>query len=228
MEFEKNPDGTDKLDEQGNKIPVTIIDDKEKEAAKEKEKLVSEIQELRLKLGVTQGLLDAKKTKPPVIDPNHVPTDEEKLEALLDQKLKEREALNAKANKTAAFEKFVTENKEFDSENDPTGLKRKALQDKFNQFNTEGLSKVEEFISVIGDAKKLLPGNDSQVDTTRETNLYSNPGKTNNLPPRKPNDELSPKELKLIAQSGTTKERIMKLKATNPEFLEGLLQYVRD
>lgn len=227
MEYQKDENGVEILDEQGNKIPLEITDNKEKEAAKVQADLVSEIQELRLKLGVTQGLLDAKDT-PPVIDPNKVLTDEEKLEALLDKKIKERDALNAQANKTAAFEKFVTEHSEFNPENDPTGLKRDALQKKFNQFNTDGLSKVEEFISVIGDAKTLLLGNDSPADTTRETNLYSNPGKQNNPPPAKRNDELTPKELKLITQSGTTKERIMKLKATNPEFLEGLLAYVRD
>lgn len=227
MEFEKNPDGTDKLDEQGNPIPVKVTDDKEKEFAKVKNDLVSEITELRTKLQVAQGLLDKKNEPDP--DPNHIPTDEEKLEALLDRKIKERDALNAKANKTAAFEKFVTEHKEFDSENDPTGLKRKALQDKFDSFNTSNLSKVEEFLSVIGDAKTLLLGNDSQVDTTKDRqNLYSNPGKLPNNPPAKRNDELSSKELKLIAQSGVTKEKIMKLKATNPEYLAGLLEYVRD
>lgn len=226
MEFEKNPDGTDKLDEQGNKIPVTIIDEKEKEAARVNANLVEEIKGLRLKLGITEGLLKEKE-KPP-IDPNHVLTDEEKLSALLDKKLAEKAASDAKANKIAAFEKFIAEHKEFNPENDPTGLKREALLKKVNQFNTDGLAKVEEFFSVIGDANTLLQGNDSRVETTREQNLYSNPPKTNNLPPRKPNDELTPRELKLIAQSGTTKERIMKLKATNPEFLEGLLEYVRD
>ncbi len=227
MEFEKNPDGTDKLDEQGNKIPVKIIDDKEKEAAKEKENLVEEIKALRLKLGITEGLLKEKEKKPE-IDPNHVPTDEEKLEALLERKLKEKAALDAQANKTAAFEKFIAGNKEFDPENDPTGLKRDALQKKLNQFNIDGLSTVDEFLSVIGDAKTLLLGNDSPVDTTRDKNLYSNPGKLPNNPPIKRNDELTPKELKLMAQSGTTKERIMKLKATNPTYLESLLEFVRD
>ena len=227
MEFEKNEDGTDKLDENGQPIPVKVIDEKDKEFAKVKDQLVGEITELRTKLQITQGLLDKKKEEPEV-DPNKVLTDEEKLEALLDKKIKERDALNAQANKKAAFEKFVAENKEFSSENDPTGLKRNALQEKFNRFNTDGLTKVEEFLSVIGEAKTLLLGNDSPVDTTKEKNPYSNPPKAPNNPPSKRNDELTPKELKLIAQSGTTKERIMKLKATNPEYLRSLLEYVRD
>lgn len=227
MEFEKNPDGSDKLDEQGNKIPIEIIDDKEKEAAKVNAQLVEEIKELRLKLGVTQGLLDAKE-KEPEIDPNKVLTDDEKLELLLEKKLKEKDALNAQANKKAAFEKFVAEHKEFDPENDLTGLKRDALQKRVNQFNTDGLKTVEEFLSVIGDANKLLQGNDNTVETTREQNLYSNPGKVNNSPNGKKEEILTPKELKLAQQTGKTKEQILKLKLKNPEYLEGLLKFVRD
>lgn len=227
MEYEKNPDGTDKLDDQGNPIPVTVTDDKDKEAAKVNAGLVEEIKELRLKLGVTQGLLDAK-DEPPEVDPNKVLTDDEKLEALLDDKLKKRDALNAKANKKAAFEKFVAENKEFSSDNDLTGLKRDALEKKFNSFNTESLTKIEEFLPVIGDAKTLLLGNDSQVDTTRDRNPLPNPLKNFKNPAGKKDEVLSPKELKLAETTGRTKEQILKLKAKNPEFLESLLDYIRD
>lgn len=226
MEYKKNPDGTDFLDENGNKVPIEITD-KEKEAAKVNSQLVEEIKDLRLKLGISEGLLKAKEDDEPVTPPAPL-TDEQKLEALLDLKLKERDALNAKANKTAAFEKFIAENKEFSSENDPTGLKRNALQEKFNRFNTEGLAKVEEFLSVIGEAKTLLLGNDSIVDTTRDRNPLPNPPRSPNNPLGKPDNDLSPKELKLAQQTGKTKEQILKLKLKNPEYLAGLLEYVRD
>ena len=228
MEFEKNEDGTDKLDENGKPIPVKVIDEKEKEAAKVNAQLVEEIKQLRLEKSIAEGLLKEKSEKKPEVDPNKVLTDDEKLEALLDKKLKEKAALDAQANKKAAFERFVAENKEFSPDNDPTGLKRDALQKKLNQFNTGELSTVGEFLSVIGEAKILLLGNDNQADTTREINLYSNPPKTPNIPPNKKNEELTSKELKLIQQSGVTKEKIMKLKANNPEYLAGLLEYVHD
>ena len=227
MEYQKNEDGSDKLDEQGNPIPVEIANDKDKEAAKVNAQLVEEIKELRLKLGVTQGLLDAKE-EPPKSDPNKVLTDDERLELLLEKKLKEKEALNAQANKKAAFEKFITEHKEFNPENDPTGLKRDALQKKFNSFNTDGLTAIEEFLPVIGDAKTLLLGNDTPIDTTKKENSYSNPGKINSVLPGERNEGLTPKELKLAQQTGRTKEQILKLKLKNPEFLENLLKYVRD
>ena len=229
MEYQKDENGVEILDEQGNKIPIEITEDeKGKEAAKVNVQLVEEIKDLRLKLGITEGLLKEKSEKKPEVDPNKVLTDDEKLEALLDKKIKERDASNAQANKKAAFEKFIIDNKEFSPENDPTGLKRDALQKKVNQFNTEGLTKLEEFLSVIGDAKTLLLGNDSPVDTTKDKNPYSNPGKNQPNPDGKKEDILTPKELKLAQTTGKTKEQILKLKIKNPEYLAGLLQYVRD
>jgi len=226
MEFEKNPDGTDKLDEQGNPIPVKVTDTDE-EVAKVKAQLVEEIKELRLKNGIMEGLLKDKKPEAPV-QPKAPETDEEKLEALVEKKLKEKEASSAKANKTAAFEKFVTENKEFHPDNDSLGLKRQALQRKLAQFNTDELTSVEEFYSVIGDAKRLLVGNDNPPETFKDKNPYSNPGKINSNPSGKRDEELTPKELKLAQTTGKTKEQILKLKIKNPEYLAQLLEYVRD
>jgi len=226
MEFEKNPDGTDKLDEQGNPIPK-VTEHKDDEVAKVNAQLVEELKEERVKIALLEGILKEKET---VIEkqPKAPETDEEKLEALLDKKIKERDALNAKANKTAAFEKFITENKEFHPDNDPLGLKRKALQQKLDQFNTDKLTTVEEFSAVIGDAKSLLGGNDNHVDTTKGQNPYSNPPRSNPNPNGRKDDELSPKEMKLIQTTGKTKEQILKLKAKNPEFLAQILEHVRD
>lgn len=225
--YKKDEEGNDLLDEQGNPIPLENTDDKEKEAAKEKENLVAEIKELRLKLGITEGLLKEKSDKKPEVDPNRQLSDDEKLELLLEKKLKEKDALNAEANKKAAFEKFVTENSEFNPANDPTGLKRDALQKKFSQFNSEGLTTVEEFTSVIKDAKRLLIGSDNLSETSGEINL-PNPPKSQGNTGGKKVEELTPKELKLAQTTGKTKEQILKLKNSNPDYLEGLLEFVRD
>lgn len=224
MEYQKNADGTDKLDEQGNPIPVEITTEG-KEAA-EKAQLVEELKELRLKNGIMKDLLDAK-PKEPEPQPKVPVTEEEKLEALLDKKLQEREALNAQANKIAAFEKFIADNKEFHPENDLTGLKRDALQKKFNSFNTTGLTTVEQFLTVIGDAKKLLVGNDSQQDTSKGTQIPNSPTPKGS-PSGKQDEVLTPKELKLAESTGRTKEQILKIKLKHPELLNSLLEYVRD
>lgn len=225
MEFEKNADGTDKLDEQGNPIPVTVIDDKDKELAQINAQLVDEIKELRTKNSMVTALLEKRDEKP--IDPNKQLTDDEKLDLLLEKKLKEKEAQNAIANKKAAFEKFITEHKEFHPENDALGFKRAALEKKVNQFNTDGLSTQEEFLTVIGDAKTLLMGNDSPTETSKGNAPYSNTPTPRGTPPAKQPDELSPKELKLAEMTGKTKEQILKLKLKNPEYLDSLLDYVK-
>jgi len=226
MEYKKNQDGTDELDEQGNPIPVTITDEG-KESAKVQAQLVDEIKDLRLKLGISEALLKDKEEKKPETPPGEL-TDEQRLEALLDKKLNEKAASDAKANKKAAFEKFIAENKEFNPDNDSTGLKRDALQKKLDRFNTEGLFSVNEFLTVIGEAKTLLLGNDNQADTTKDKNPYSNPQRSPNTPEGKRDEGLTPRELKLAQITGKTKEQILKLKLKNPEFLAGLMDYVRD
>jgi len=227
MENQKNEDGTDKLDEQGNPIPVKVITDEEKEAAKVKDGLVDEIKDLRLKLGVTQGLLDAKE-EPPIIEPKKELTEDDKITLAVEKALKVKDASNAQANKTAAFEKFVTDNKEFSPENDPTGLKRDALQKKVNQFNTDELTSISEFITVIRDAKTLLMGNDKPLETPKEENPYPNSNPSNVNPDGKKPEVLSPKELKLAQQTGRTKEQILKIKLKDQDFLDSLTEHVRD
>lgn len=225
MEYKKNEDGTDFLDENGEKVPIEVTDDK-KETAKVIGNLVEELKESRLKLATAENLLKANAEKKPEGETKPL-TDDEKLDLAITKKLAEKSASDAQANKKAAFEKFVTENKEFHPDNDPTGLRRDALQKKVNQFNTEGLQTVEQFLSVIGDAKKLLLGSDTEVYTSTRKNLDSFPTPKPDPAGRQP-EVLNPKELKLAAMPGNTKEKILKLKAKNPDYLAELLKYVRD
>ncbi|MCK9371298.1 hypothetical protein M0R04_15400 [Candidatus Dojkabacteria bacterium] len=228
MEYQKNEDGTDKLDEQGNPIPVEIEDEKGKEADKVIANLVEEVKDLRLQNSLVKQLLDKKEEVPITPDPNKVLTEDEKIALAVEKILQSKESSNAQANKKAAFEKFIIDNKEFNPDNDPTGLKRDALQKKFNRFNTEGLTSVDEFLSIIGEAKTLLLGNDNLIDTTKDKNPYSNPPTPRGNPPAKPNEVLTPREIKLAETTGRTKEQILKLKLKHPEFIAELLQHVKD
>lgn len=226
MEYKKNEDGSDALDEQGNPIPVDNTDkNPEDDNKKVIANLVEELKELRLEKGIIQDLLDAKKTEE---EKPKVGSDEEKITQLVEKTLKEKESLNAKANKKAAFEKFVIENKEFHPENDAAGLKRQALEKKFNQFNTGELTSIDEFYSVIGDAKSLLTGNDNRSENQRDKNPLPNPPTPKSDPSGKVPSELSPKEIKLMEQTGRTKEQILKIKKSHPDFFEELLEHVRD
>lgn len=225
MEYKKNQDGTDMLDENGQPIPVEVTDDK-KESAKVIADLVEELKVSRLKASTAEALLAANAEKKPEGEPKPL-TEEEKIEKIVEETLSKKLAADAQENKKLAFEKYITEHKEFHPDNDPTGLKRKALQDKFDRFNTEGLKTVEEFLTVIGEAKTLLLGNDTEVDTTTRKNLDSFPTPKGDPAGRQP-EVLSPKELKLAQMPGNTKEKILKLKAKNPDYLAELLKYVRD
>lgn len=225
MKYQKNDDGSLVLDADGN--PIVELTDEEKEAARDKESLVGELKDLRTKYSITKDLLDKSKevTPPPPKTPE---TEDEKIAQKVREVLDSEKASNAQANKKAAFEKFVKENKEFNPENDPTGLKQEALKSKFNRFNSDGLTTIEEFTALIGEAKILLVGNDSQPETPKVTTPYSSTPTPRGNPPAKNDEVLTPKELKLAEQTGRTKEEVIKLKLKHPDLIRDLLEFVRD
>lgn len=228
MEYKKNADGTDMLDENGNPIPVEITN-KGTEADKIKAALaplVEEIKELKTSNSLLKDMIKNNE-KPTPLEPAKPLTDDERIAQIVNSVLQKEKSSDAQANKIAAFEKFVTENKEFHPDNDPTGLKRDALQKKLDSFNTGHLTKVEEFLTVIGDAKTLLMGNDSSQDTSRGNQIPNSPTPKGS-PSGKQDEILTPRELKLAEQTGRTKEDILKMKTKHPALLQDLLDYVRD
>lgn len=230
MEYKKDKDGNFLLDENNEKIPVELTDEQKEADAKltaALAPLVEEVKELRLERGMLKDLLKTKEEITP-LKPAEPVTEEEKLSAAIKKALDAEKSSNAQAAKRTAFEKFIMENKEFHPDNDSLGIKRDALQKKFAQFNTDGLSTVEEFTSVIGDAKRLLVGNDNrQVTTDGRTIIPQAPIPRNSLKPIV-DQELSPKEIKLMETTGRSKEQLLKMKKNHPDMLEGLLEFVRD
>ena len=151
--------------------------------------------------------------------------EDEKIQSVVKEVLKSNDASRAKQNKTVALEKFIAENKEFHPENDPTGIKREALEKKLKSFNTSDVVEVEDFITVIGDAKTLL-GQDTGSKTTpgeEVKNPYSSTSKSTPSPKEAVDKDLDPREQKLIRQAGYTKESYLALKAKMPSFIDGLL-----
>lgn len=198
-------------------------EDKKLEDAKKDEvikNLVEEVKDLRLKNGTYKDLWEGAQKATDPADPVS-----QKVEEILRQK----EAARAKANKEAALAKFIADNKEFDEGNDPAGIKRQALINKFEAFNTSGLTESDQFYLVIKDAQRLLGGTDKPTVTSKE-NPYSSSGPGGSeIPKFKAEDsELSPKEKALMTKFGYSKEKIQNLKAKNPDFLESILDHVRD
>jgi len=162
-------------------------------------------------------------------DEPKVPEEDSKIVEVVRSVLNEDKVAKAKANKTAAFEKFVTENKDFHPDNDPTGLKREALKNAFNRFNTEGMFSVEEFVSVVRDAYRLLGGNDTNPETLMgEKNPYSSTIISPKAPTTIVDEDLTSVEKKFLEKNPSwTKERLLKVKSRNPEVLEDLFKFVR-
>lgn len=147
------------------------------------------------------------------------------VKTVLAEELSTREASKAKSNQVAAIERFVNEHKEFHQDNDPTGKKREALETAVKRFNTNGLVEVEDFISVIADAARLL-GVDTAPKVPGENevpNPYSSTNRTSITPKLADDTDLTAAEKKLIEQNGWTKERFMKLKGKMPSFIESLV-----
>lgn len=227
MNYKKNTDGTDMLDENGNPIPEdvnvnvndTISPEEVESIKKAKDALLAEVIELRKK---NRELSD---TKTPV---NTQINDVNNTEEVVKKILHEEKMANVKLIKDKTFERFITENKEFHPENDKTGLKREALKNKLSRFNTDNISDPDEFYAVIKEAQLLLVGNDIQVNTSKVNNPYSSTPQTRITPGYVTEDKLSPKERKLVERGAATEEAILKLKEKNPSYLASLLANIHD
>ena len=187
--------------------------------------VVDELKELRKK----NQELAASAEKPaeaPKVDNNDIGT---QVASIVHELRKQEKEAEAKNNKTIAFEKFVSENKDFHPDNDPTGLKRKALEEKLSRFNTNGLESISDFYSVVGEASILLQGNDTHVNTSKEiNNPYTSTGFPKVAPSGLKVSSLTPKEQKLVDQGFTTEEKLKKLKVSQPSFYNQLMERVND
>jgi len=192
---------------------------------KEQDKLnlVEEIKELRKKK-------ETEVVKQPEEKPKQESdlTEEERIALIVKKQIdKEKESV-VESNKKAAIEKFINDNKEFHESNDPTGLKRQALEDKFSRFNTNGLSEVKDFYSVIEEANILLGRSDKTQNTFKEV---PNPYSSSTFTPaqQKASEDLnglSIKEQKLIQEGKISKEKLLKLKETQPAFFRSLIESI--
>jgi hypothetical protein len=225
---EKDKDGIE------NTTPNTDIN-KDGEITPEKIKELKDtvtglVEELKVERTKKQFLEELVKSKEEPVKVVPTPDDEStKIANVVKSILNQDKVEKAKSNKIEAFNSFILENKEFHPDNDITGLKRKALEEKLNEFNTENIFEVDSFKSKIKDAYRLLGGSDTNPETDKEIkNPYSSSPSSRVTPRVTPSDEFSSKELKLINQGTISKEKLAKLKKLDPDYVEGLLQYVRD
>ena len=228
MKYKKNTDGTDMLDNDGNPIPEENTGENgdetitPEEAKLLKESLGNTVEELKVLRKKNSDLAEELKKKSETV----VPTEETKVAEIVKKVLTEEKMSSAQSAKKQAFEKFITEHKEFHPDNDPTGLKRQALETKLSRFNTESITDLAEYYEVIEEAQLLLTGNDNQSNTSRVNNPYSSTTQNRMTPKPIVTDKLSPKERKLVERGSATEEQILKMRVNKPSYLNSLLERV--
>lgn len=190
--------------------------------------LIAEIKELRKQKQEAEEAARLAAEQKANATPETPESEEDKIAKAVRAVLNQEKAEKAKANKQAAFERFVTSNKDFHPDNDPTGMRRQALENKLARFNMSDLNEVEDFEAVIKEAHLLLGRSDNASGSTGEIqNPYASTTKSSVAPEENPNAELPDAAKKLIARGSLTKERYLKLQQDNPDYLRQILESVR-
>lgn len=161
-------------------------------------------------------------------DKNNENPEEEKIRKAVAAELAKETTAKAEANRKKAFEKFVAENKEYHPDNDPSGLKKQALEKELAGLTSwQSTVEVDDLVTVIGKANAYLRG----VDTSRQNDTtvapYSSTPNSPTSPVGDDKDGLSPQEKKLIERNGWTKEKFLTLKGKMPDYVANLVEGVK-
>jgi hypothetical protein len=219
---EKQEGGTPESTE----VNVDELNQKIAQLEQDKENLVGEVKSIRKEKQDLKAQLDevpATTEAKPVTDTTNL--DAASIAQVVEDTLAKRDASRAKSNQVAALEEFVADHKEFDEGNDPTGLKRDALEKAVARFNTNGLTEKKDFMAVIKDAHRLLGGTDTSNDDSsgQVINPYSSTPKTTTTPSITDNTQLTEREQAVIKQNGWTEERYLELKKSMPDFVDRIV-----
>lgn len=210
--------------------PVKTVEELQSEIVKletDKQSLIGETQEIRKsRQEATEQVETLKELLKAATEKNNANPEDQKIEEVVRKALAQRDQQSATSNRKTAFDKFVSENKDYHPDNDAGGLKMAALEREFAGFNTSALVAEEDFVKVIGKAHALLRGTDTQrqIDPAQpESSLSNNPAQ----PHITQDKDLSDTEAKLIQRNGWTKERFLALKAKMPDMVEDMVRDVR-
>lgn len=151
---------------------------------------------------------------------------EEVAEAAVQSALKKRDQETALTNRQKAEARFKSAHKEFHPDNDPGGLKYKAIEEKLSMFSTDKLASEEDFVNLLENALTLV----NPASRKNPESEFKNPYSVDNRNPESnrrivSDDGLSYEEDGLIKRMGWTKEQYLKVKTKRPGYVEGLLKY---
>ncbi len=211
------------LKQKASQLEVDLKDAKEKEAKalSDKESTVSELTKLRTaKQEVEAELTLAKSKLTP--DNSSQGTVEEQVKKVLDGKEQEKLA----ELRVSTEQKFKASHTEFHPDNDAGGLKYAAFQEKLKRINLDGLKTEEEIMSAFDDALVIM--NKGKSENNSQFNPYAATNKNSSGDPKGDiNNKLANTESKLIAQLGWTEERYLKVKKSQPHYVESMLSHVK-
>lgn len=181
---------------------------------------VEELKELRKKKQDAEDLLKAQGKLSTDVDPVQKAR-EAAMAVLNEEKSKQIEMTRQEFENN-----FKISNPEFLPSNDVGGLKFAAFKKVLDRFNLSSVTNVNELKTIYGDALTIMNGTTYKPRT--ESNPYAFSPASRGSVQDAPENDLSPREQKLIESVGWTKEKYLKLKVRQPGFIAGLIAQVKD
>lgn len=137
--------------------------------------------------------------------------------------LGEKEVQSAAQNRATAEARFKSAHPEFGAESDPSGVKFDTVKGKLARFSLNGLSSVEDFLSVYSEAYTLVNPARQVENGNSFTPFAASPSDTGAGPRDANKSKLSAKEKRLVDSLGWTEERFMKQLTARPHYVKALL-----
>ena len=219
MEVEYTPEQIQALEAKANL--ATELEAKLKTAEDNVNSTVEELKELRQKKQAAEDIAKA------ALDAGNKGGDvEAKAREIVKSILDEEKSTKIEMTRSQFEANFKTSNPEFLPENDPAGIKFEAFKKVLGRFNTQNLNDEESLATVYGDAYTLMTG--TKPKSKQGSSPYAFSPVSGGGVQVTTDGELSPKEQKLLESSGWTKEKYLKLKTNQPQFVNQLLSQVQN
>lgn len=192
------------------------------------EELSKEIERLKDdKSGMTEQIKELRKRAQEAEDrakqtivPEDKQPQETDVQKAVQQVLQQERSKEAERNRALAFEKFLSQHKEFHPENDGTGMKQDALRKAFSRLNVSTAVSIEEFTSYLSDAARLS-GIDLEKSKNQESVLHQfatmplDGGGAGKKEPDK-DKKLTPEQEKIRKERGWSIEKYIETKSKHP------------
>lgn len=181
------------------------------------------VEELKLERKAKQDAITAAAIAPVI--PADAPA--ASVEETVRKLLAEQAAGTVKEERSSAEATFRNTHKEFHPDNDPGGLKWAAFEKSLAEVNLSGASSKDAFVSKFETALLIMNKGKSSSDATVITPYADTPVDSGGNPIVVNSNGLTAKELRIVKNLGWTEERYVKLKKSNPAYVESIIQQAK-